>query len=191
MATAVPHKGADTRHLRPPSVARLHPPPEMSLRNLARLLLHRLAGARFRAGRNVVLGAGVRLARGTLIDARAIGVSIGDGVVSGAGVTVLAVNEIARSTRAGSATQTDAMTIGSGAWLGAHCLITAGVQVGAGAVVAAEALVIDDVPDRAIVSGTPARVVGRRGADDALEFFLTSVEARDTTRGRLQKPATP
>ncbi|MBE2213538.1 MAG: acyltransferase [Opitutaceae bacterium] len=138
-----------------------------------------------------MLGAGVRLARGTLIDARGTGVSIGDGVVSGTGVTVLAVNEIARSTSTGSATQTDAMTIGSRAWLGAHCLITAGAQVGAGAVVAAEALVIDDVPDRAIVSGTPARVVGRRGADDALEFFPTSVEARDTTRGRLRKPATP
>lgn len=51
------------------------------------------------------------------------------------------------------------ITIGDGAWLGARCIILPGVTVGAGAVVAAGAVVTRDVPPDALVAGTPARVV--------------------------------
>lgn len=57
--------------------------------------------------------------------------------------------------------------IGAGAWIGAHAVIV-GCRVGVGAVVGAGAVVLDDVPDYAIAVGSPARVVGMRGADVAV-----------------------
>ena len=53
-----------------------------------------------------------------------------------------------------------------GAWLGARAVVVAGHSVGRWALVAAGAVVTRDVPDFALVAGTPARRigwVGRRG----------------------------
>lgn len=55
------------------------------------------------------------------------------------------------------------VSVGEGAWIGAHAVIV-GCRVGAGAVVGAAAVVLEDVPDGAIVVGTPARIVGQRPA---------------------------
>jgi tetrahydrodipicolinate N-acetyltransferase len=43
--------------------------------------------------------------------------------------------------------------------IGANCVVLEGVKVGKGAVVAAGAVVIDDVPPNTVVAGTPARVI--------------------------------
>lgn len=43
--------------------------------------------------------------------------------------------------------------------IGANCVVLEGVKVGKGAVVAAGAIVIDDVPPYTVVAGTPARVI--------------------------------
>ncbi|HVP05110.1 MAG TPA: acyltransferase [Dehalococcoidia bacterium] len=51
------------------------------------------------------------------------------------------------------------VTIRRGAWLGARCVILPGVTVGEGAVVAAGAVVVKDVPPNVMVAGVPARVV--------------------------------
>ena len=47
-------------------------------------------------------------------------------------------------------------------WLGLGVAVLKGVHIGRGAVVAAHAVVTSDVPDYAIVGGTPARVIGHR-----------------------------
>jgi maltose O-acetyltransferase len=52
------------------------------------------------------------------------------------------------------------------AWIGAGAIITPGVTVGRGAVVAAGAVVIDDVAPHTLVGGVPARVIGGTGAVD-------------------------
>ncbi|MBL8552327.1 MAG: hypothetical protein JNJ73_20225 [Hyphomonadaceae bacterium] len=52
--------------------------------------------------------------------------------------------------------------IGSGAWVCADAFIGPGVKVGSAAVVAARAVVVRDVAERAIVAGNPARPVGMR-----------------------------
>lgn len=45
------------------------------------------------------------------------------------------------------------------AWIGAHSTILDGVTIGEGAIVGAHSLVREDVPDRTVVAGTPARVI--------------------------------
>ncbi len=52
--------------------------------------------------------------------------------------------------------------IGHDVWLGFQSTILPGVRIGDGAVVAAHAVVSQDVPPYAIVAGNPARMVRRR-----------------------------
>ena len=52
--------------------------------------------------------------------------------------------------------------IGNDVWIGAHAVILSGVTIGDGAVVAAGAVVHQDVMPYAIVGGVPARVLGER-----------------------------
>lgn len=50
----------------------------------------------------------------------------------------------------------------SGAALGANCVILPGVVIGESALVGAGSVVTKDVPDKAIVAGNPAVVIGQR-----------------------------
>ena len=52
------------------------------------------------------------------------------------------------------------VTVRHGASLGARCVCVAPVTIGAWAMVAAGATVVRDVPDFALVAGTPARRIG-------------------------------
>jgi tetrahydrodipicolinate N-acetyltransferase len=58
-------------------------------------------------------------------------------------------------------TERSPIIIGMGAYIGANATILHGVCVGRNAVVAAGAVVRDDVPDYAVVGGVPARVLKR------------------------------
>ena len=55
------------------------------------------------------------------------------------------------------------IVIGDNVWIGHGVTVLGGVTIGDGAVVAARALVIDDVPANAIVGGVPAKVLRMRG----------------------------
>ena len=46
-----------------------------------------------------------------------------------------------------------------GAWLGQNCVVLPGVTIGQGSVVGANSVVREDVPDRTVVAGVPARVI--------------------------------
>lgn len=74
---------------------------------------------------------------------------IEDGVTVYQGVTLGATDDARR----------DYPVIRSGASLYAGCMVFGAVEVGAGAVVAANSVVISDVPAGATVAGSPARVV--------------------------------
>lgn len=52
--------------------------------------------------------------------------------------------------------------VGDEAWLGVGVIVLAGVRIGQGAVIGAGAVVTHDIPDGAIASGVPARVVRMR-----------------------------
>jgi maltose O-acetyltransferase len=51
------------------------------------------------------------------------------------------------------------VTIEDGVWIGARCTILPGTTIGLGAVVAAGALVNQDVPAHTMVAGVPARII--------------------------------
>lgn len=56
-------------------------------------------------------------------------------------------------------TKVEAVEVDDGAWLGENVVICPGVRIGKGAVVGANSVVLDDVPDHAVAVGAPARVV--------------------------------
>ena len=68
--------------------------------------------------------------------------------------------------------------IGPDTWVGTKVTVTRGVQVGRGAVLAANSVVTRDVPDHAVVGGVPARVLkDRRAAHDAAADARAGKEA--------------
>jgi len=54
------------------------------------------------------------------------------------------------------------IVVGDGAWIGASAILLPGIRIGAGAVVAAGAVVSKDVAPGVIVGGVPAKEIGRR-----------------------------
>jgi acetyltransferase-like isoleucine patch superfamily enzyme len=56
-------------------------------------------------------------------------------------------------------TRTAPVEICDGAWLGENVVVGPGVRIGRGAVVGANSVVLEDVPDRTVAVGAPARVV--------------------------------
>ena len=70
---------------------------------------------------------------------------------------------------------TDAVetVIGHDVWIGAGAFVKRGVRIGDGAIVAAQAVVTQDVPPYAIVAGVPARIVRRRFDETLIERLLS------------------
>ncbi len=62
--------------------------------------------------------------------------------------------------------------IGNDVWLGYDCLIKNGVTIGDGAIIAARAVVVKDVPAYSIVAGNPAKVVAMRFSDTDINRLL-------------------
>ena len=50
-------------------------------------------------------------------------------------------------------------------WIGSHCLILPGVEIGEGAVVGAGSVVTKNVPALAVVGGAPAKVIKWRNEE--------------------------
>lgn len=57
-------------------------------------------------------------------------------------------------------------TIGAGATLFAGCVVVGPHRVGRGAVVGANSVVLEDVPDEAVAVGAPARILPRKECSD-------------------------
>jgi len=52
--------------------------------------------------------------------------------------------------------------IGDDVWLGAHCLVLPGVKIGSGSVLAAGSVVLEEIPEKVVAGGVPARVLRSR-----------------------------
>jgi len=64
------------------------------------------------------------------------------------------------------------VVIGNDVWIGKRAMILEGVTIGDGAIVAAGAVVVKDVPPYAIVGGVPARVIKYRFDQEQIDFLL-------------------
>jgi len=62
--------------------------------------------------------------------------------------------------------------IGNDVWIGARVFARSGVTIGNGAVLAAGAVVVDDVPDYAIVGGVPAKLIRYRFSEPVIKELL-------------------
>lgn len=92
----------------------------------------------------------------------AAAITIGDEVAFGHEVLIVTGgHRIGPPERRAGALEVAPVRIDDGAWLGARVTVLPGVRIGRGAVVAAGALVRDDVEPDTLVAGVPARVIRR------------------------------
>ena len=109
--------------------------------------------------RKLTIGQGCWVNVGSFFDLGA-SITIGDRVAIGHQVMILTTShEIGPHDQRAAALETKPVIIGEGAWLGARCTILPGVNIGAGAIVAAGAVVSRDVPPNTMVAGIPARCI--------------------------------
>lgn len=120
--------------------------PAAMLRTVGIILL----GADF--GPGMQIGTGLMIAHPVGVNI-GYGLRIGDNVTFAAGVTAAARYYDERDDQ-------EFATICDGATIGAHAVLVGGVRIGTNAVVGANAVVLSDVPDDAVVFGSPARRVG-------------------------------
>ena len=110
-----------------------------------------------RMGNNVFVNYGVHFHCGAQSDAT---ISLEDNVFIGPDVRFcIPSHEIGQETQRAGKNTYKPITIKKGAWIGACSLILGGVTVGEGSVVAAGAVVVNDIPDNELWGGVPARYI--------------------------------
>jgi acetyltransferase-like isoleucine patch superfamily enzyme len=62
--------------------------------------------------------------------------------------------------------------IGNDVWIGSHVVIVSGANIGDGAVIGANSVVIGDVPPYAVVAGSPAKLIRYRFDDTIINKLL-------------------
>jgi acetyltransferase-like isoleucine patch superfamily enzyme len=77
------------------------------------------------------------------------------------------------------------VVVGNDVWVGEGAMLTSGVRVGDGAVVASRSVVVKDVPPYAIVGGNPARLIRYR-FDEAVIADLLRLRWWDWPRERVE-----
>lgn len=116
-------------------------------------------------GKNIRLGEQVFLNAGCRFQDQG-GIDIGDDCLIGHNTVIATLNHDLVPSRRGDLIPAG-VTIGRNVWIGANVTILPGVTIGDDAVIAAASVVTKDVPARALVVGSPARVL--RGVDDGAE----------------------
>lgn len=115
-------------------------------------------------GRNLIISDSVVLAKDVLITTSG-GVSIGERTMIGYRTQILSGNHKIppKGKRIPiSGDQLAPIKIMNDVWIAANCVITAGVTIGEGAVVAAGSVVTKDVIANSIVGGVPAKLIRMR-----------------------------
>jgi acetyltransferase-like isoleucine patch superfamily enzyme len=111
--------------------------------------------------------AGIKIGRDSLVGEYTVirgqgGVTIGDRVYTSPFTQIIAVNHVFDDPEVPFVDQgitAEGIHIEDDVWLGANAVITDGVRIGKGSVVAAGAVVTKDVPPHTVVAGVPARPI--------------------------------
>ena len=117
------------------------------------------------AWRNLTIGTDCYINQGCIFDATAP-IAVGNHVAFGHGVMVTTSSHLIGSPdRRSGLLKPEPVRIGDGAWLASRVVVLPGVEIGAGAVVCAGAVVARSVAPNTMVGGVPARLIRR--LDDA------------------------
>ena len=103
--------------------------------------------------------------------------SVGDRAVIGPGehdLSSVSTSAVFQSGSVYEAWTKKPCTIGSDVWIGTQAVVLRGVNVGHGAVIAANAVVTKDVPPYAVVGGVPAHLLRFRFPEERIEELLAS-----------------
>ncbi|MCL4829767.1 MAG: acyltransferase [Caldilinea sp.] len=118
-------------------------------------------GVRISPLRNISFGSNVAVGYDVLLRPEG-GLNIGNRVLIGHGSKIITANHVIPNDRRsvfGAGHIREQVTIKDDVWIAANTVILPGVTLGEGCVVAAGAVVTDDVPPYAIVGGVPARLI--------------------------------
>ena len=109
---------------------------------------------------HVSIGDCVTLNHGVFIVAKTETISIGDRVRISAGTKIMGTGLNTELTSGESREHISApINIGDDVWIGVNSVITAGVSIGNGAIIAAGSIVNKDVPAATVVGGVPAKTI--------------------------------
>lgn len=112
------------------------------------------------------IGDNVYIARGCWLNCYG-GIYIGDEVVLSPYIVISTlVHGFKNGSTYGAPSDIGPVHIGRGSWLAAHVSVRAGVTIGSGVLVAANAAVVKNVPDNVIIGGVPAKVIKERKDTD-------------------------
>jgi acetyltransferase-like isoleucine patch superfamily enzyme len=111
--------------------------------------------------------AGITLGRRTFVGEHTLmrgqgGITVGDNVLFGPGVQVLAVNHVTSDPIVPIRDQgitAEGIRIEDDCWIGAGAIVLDGVTIGRGACIGAGAVVTQSIPARTLAVGVPAKVV--------------------------------
>lgn len=152
--------------------------PVLKLRGLLFSLCFKNCGIGFTVGRDVtilvpsklVVGDHVYFAKGTWINAFG-GVVIENEVMLSPYVIVASSQH---GFKDGSVfiggTHASPIRIGRGSWLASHVVVSAGVTIGSGNMIGANAVVTKNTPENAFAGGVPAKIIGQR-VDNPSDVF--------------------
>lgn len=113
-----------------------------------------LPGCHITSPKKVSFGSDVLISNGCFLQGHGV-ISFGSQVMVGPQAMFLTINHDAETRKSIAAP----IHIGSKVWIGARAVILPGVSVGDGSIVAAGAVVTQDVPPNTLVAGTPARII--------------------------------
>lgn len=116
-------------------------------------------GAKFYAPRGISIGAGTLVGDHAVLDGRAP-LRIGNHVDIASQVMIYNSEHDIHSKDFGPID--GSVTIDDYVFIGPRAIILPGVHIGKGAVIAAGAVVTKDVPEKGVVGGVPAKVIGER-----------------------------
>jgi putative colanic acid biosynthesis acetyltransferase WcaF len=121
-------------------------------------------GIRINPAMNIIIGNHVDLAWGVIITTKG-GVRIGDRTLIGYRTQIISANHFipqneGRIFESGHIAKK--VIIENDVWIGANCIITSGVTIGEGSVIAAGSVVTKNVTPFTIVGGVPAKFIKER-----------------------------